>query len=111
MNHRVIGPLSPWANAFYPTKLQTFDNGQVHGLAFVADTSIEIEIGMIMSHAEGSGQVREFVRQLKENYRFIRFWAVVNPILKASLLRYGFTVGCDIDEHGEMSEVMDWVKA
>ena len=109
MNHPVIGPLTVWEESLLPTKFEKFNNGQVQGLAWITGT--DIEIGMVVSNEPGTGQFREFVRQLKESYRFIRFWAVLSPQLCETLLRYGFTAGKDIDEFGEATQVMDWVKS
>ena len=104
----MIGELVPWNAALFPTKFQVFDTGSTNGLAFVAGH--DIEIAMIMAHNPGTGQFRDFVQRLKWNYDFVRFWALMNEGLASTLLRYGFTSGHDIDEYGQTTNCMDWVK-
>lgn len=68
----------------------------------------EEEILAVISKDEGKGHFREFVSECKKHYASIRFWALMNPDLEKALTRYGFYGGNDIDDFGDVVDVMDW---
>ena len=108
ITHPVIGPLRPWRGRVYPTHFQEFDNGLVKGLACVRDDGIEFMA--VDTHCHGAGHFRDFIRDLKQHYTHIRFWAMLNGKIVAILWRYGFTSGYDASEFGEITDCMDWTK-
>lgn len=104
----VIGELQEhWSSKMTGTQFKEFrsDLG-VDGLAWVQEN--ELHLLSVISGQPGSGQFREFIRQCKEAYPFIRIWAVMNDELRPVLARYEFVRGHDVDKFGEMQEVWDW---
>lgn len=78
----------------------------VDGLARVRGNRLEILA--VISVEEGKGHFRDFVSACQQRYVGIRFWALMNPELEKALTRYGFYGGNDVDEFGDVVDVMDW---
>lgn len=94
-------PDSPFKNFFW--------DGGIDGLAYVEGQ--DLHILAIHAATSGIGQSREFIRQCKGAYRFIRIWCVMNEDMPTMLHKYGFTPGHDTDKFGQMQEVWDWTAA
>lgn len=105
MSNPVVGELTPWVGVF-PTEFREFNTPTMNGLAKITGSSIEIM--SVYSRHPNKGHFREFVDDLKRNYTRIRFWALLNEDLVGTLSRYGFSSGADVDEYGEMTDLMDW---
>lgn len=102
----VIGRLSMWSGAFVDSKFKMFNTGNIDGLAWVNGSAIEFLA--VASRLSGKGYFRKFIEDLKQHYTVIRLWAIMNPDLEVILTRYGFVSGFDVDEYGEIVDVMDW---
>lgn len=84
-----------------------FESGTgVHGLGYVAGN--ELHLLSVVATTPGRGQFREFMTQCQRKYAFIRCWTIMNPEMRDTLGRYGFTQGWDVDKFAEMQEVWDW---
>lgn len=106
----VIGELhAHWSSQITGSHFrQFFWDGGMDGLAHVEGS--ELHLLALCSATIRSGCFREFIRQCKDAYPFIRIWCVINDDLPAILGRYGFHKGHDVDKFGEMQEVWDWRK-
>jgi hypothetical protein len=68
----------------------------IGGLAQEYDNGNRLDILAINSEVQGSGQLREFIKQCKDVYSTICIWVVENPTLASALGRYGFTPEVEI---------------
>lgn len=106
MTAPVLGELRP-RESIFPTTFMEFDaECGISGMAKV--TGETLEILAVISHYVGMGNFRRFVAECKQYYSVIRFWALLNPDLEWTLTRYGFVSGEDLDEYGEMQDLMEW---
>ena len=64
----------------------------------------KLELLAVDATHPGTGQFREFVKQLKNCYPVICVWFDWNPLVGPMLARYGFTKHSEIDSRGETLE-------
>lgn len=83
----------------------------VDGLCYVEGNSVRLLA--LVSRQPGTGQLREFLRQLKEEAALIEVLLIENPVLQIMLEHYGFEEILAVISHQgwvEMVKGMAWVK-
>lgn len=58
----------------------------------------------------GTGQFRNWLAQVREQFKTVCVWQIENPALEAALKRYGFTPEVEIDRFGEVLTGLRWDK-
>lgn len=106
--HPVIGELSldKWGQIFQ-TGYQAFSTGEVRGLAIVRDDRIWV---LAMAADEPNrGHGGRFIDALKDAYRVVTVWEILNASLAAMLARRGFKLVVEVED-GERLEGMRWTR-
>lgn len=78
----------------------------VFGLA--KEQGKRLDVLAVLAERPGTGQFRGFVEQCKQEYSFVYFWEVLNPMLLRCLERYDFALVFELTPHGELNRAWKW---
>lgn len=95
--------------AMLNTRMQRFVSPTgIEGLARVAGDRLDVLA--VINPTGLRGRFRAFIAAAKIEYQTICVFAIENPIVDQALRRYGFTLDVEIDQFGDVQELLRWDK-
>jgi hypothetical protein len=91
------------------TRMQRFVSPTgIEGLARA--TGDRLDVLAVYNPSDVRGRLRAFIAAAKIEYQTICVLCIDNPAVNAALLRYGFTPDVEIDQFGDVQNLLRWDK-